>query len=150
MSAAYTVTLDQYERLFHSLLLSEYGLAAALVRAAVRTRSPLHVEWFVTVYARFLKFPGARRADQVVPLDQVAAVGAQKDTVPELALEHGQFQLAFARLVEVLGGAYDEVDQGTEVRKDEGDEAPKHAHGPAPTGVRVGPVDEGDPEYDKK
>src|SRR5215210_7324135 len=131
-------------------LLTDFGLTAALVCAAVRTRPPLHVERFVAIYARFLELPGARGADQVVSLDQVAAVGAQKDTVPKLALEHGQLQLAFARVFQVLGGAYDEVDQGAEVRKDEGDETPEDTHGPAPGGVRVGPVDERDPEYDEK
>src|SRR5215211_215707 len=87
------------------LSLSNDGLATALVGAAVRAHPPLHVEWSVAVYARFLELPGARRADQVVPLDQVAAVGAQIDAVPELALEHGQLQLAFAGLFEVLRGA---------------------------------------------
>src|SRR5215210_9153918 len=91
--------------------LSNDGLAAALVGAAVRAHPPLHVEWFFAVYARLLELPGARRADQVVFLDQVAAVRAQKDTVRELALKHGQLQLAFAGLFEVLRRAYDEVDQ---------------------------------------
>src|ERR671915_2664781 len=122
--------------------LSNDGLAAALIGAAVRTHPPLHVEWFFTVYARLLELPGARRADQVVPLDQVAAVGAQKDVVREFALQHGQLQLAFAGLFEVLMGAYDEVDQGAEVGEDERYKAPQHAHGPPPGGIGVGPVDE--------
>src|SRR5215210_1457216 len=66
--------------------LSNDGLAAALVGAAVRTHPPLHVEWLFAIYAGLLELPGARRADQVVPLDRVAAVGAQKDAVRELAL----------------------------------------------------------------
>src|SRR5215210_1588173 len=111
-------------------LLTDFGLTAALVCAAVRTRPPLHVERFVAIYARFLELPGARGADQVVSLDQVAAVGAQKYSVRELALQHGQLQLAFAGLLEVLRWAYDEVDQGADVGEDEGDKAPKHAHGP--------------------
>src|ERR671912_1384171 len=96
------------------LLLSNDGLAAALVGAAVRAHPPLHVERLFAVYASLLELPGARRADQVVPLDQVAAVGAQEDTVCELALQHGEPQLTFAGLFEVLRRAYDEVDQGAE------------------------------------
>src|ERR687895_701662 len=121
------------------LSLSNDGLAAALVGAAVRAHPPLHVEWFFAVYARLLELPGARRADQVVPLDHV---GAQKYAVRELALQHGQLQLAFAGLFEVLRWAYDEVDQGADVGEDEGDKPPQHAHGPPPGGIGVGPVDE--------
>src|SRR5215211_835731 len=130
--------------------LSNDGLAAALVCAAVGAHPPLHVERFVAVYARFLELPGTRRADQVVPLDQVAAVRTEKDVVPQFALEHGQLQLAFAGFFEVLRGAYDEVDQGANVGEDEGDEGPEYLYGPAPAGVRVGPVDEGDPQHDEK
>src|ERR671913_240140 len=71
-----------------------------------------------------------------------AAVRAQKDAVRELALQHGQLQLAFAGLFEVLRWAYDEVDQGADVGEDEGDKPPQHAHGPPPGGIGVGPVDE--------
>src|SRR5919107_21770 len=110
------------------LSLSKDGLAAALVGAAVRAHPPLHVEWFFAVYARLLELPGARRADQ--------------DAVRELALQHGQLQLAFAGLFEVLRWAYDEVDQGADVGEDEGDKPPQHAHGPPPGGIGVGPVDE--------
>src|SRR5215210_958270 len=70
---------------------SDDCLAAALVRAAVGARPPLHVQRPVAVYTGFLQFPGAGRADQVVPLDQVAAVGAKQDAAPELPLEHGGF-----------------------------------------------------------
>src|SRR5829696_1982310 len=129
--------------------LSDDGLAAALVGAAVRAHPPLHVEWSVAVYARFLELPGTRRADQVVLLDHIAAVGAEVDTVSELTLQNGQLQLAFAGLFEVLVRTDDEVDQGAEVGEDKGDEAPEPAHGPAPGGVRVGPVDEGYPQHDE-
>src|SRR5215212_3419503 len=132
------------------VLLSAYRLAAALVGATVGAHPPLHVERLVAVYTSLLEFPAAGRADQVVLLDDVAAVGTEVDAVSELPLEHGQLQLAFAGLFEVFVGAHDEVDQGAEEGKDERDEAPEQAHGTAPGSIGVGPVDEGDPEHDKK
>src|SRR5918995_2998446 len=132
------------------LSLSNDRHAAALVRAAVRAHPPLHVQRLVAVHAGFLELPGARRADQVIPLDQVAAVRAQKDAVPELALEHGQLKLAFAGLFQVLGGAYDQVHQGTDIREEDGHEAPQYAHRSTPRRVRVRPVDERDPQDDEQ
>src|SRR5215217_313693 len=132
------------------LSLSNDRLAATLVGAAVRAHPPLHVERLVAVYTGLLELPGARGADQVIPLDQVAAVRAQEDAVPELTLQHGQLQLAFARLFQVLGGAYDQVHQGTDVREDDGHEAPEYANRPAPRSVRVCPVDERDPKDDEQ
>src|SRR5215212_8201513 len=130
--------------------LSSDRLAAALVGAAVRAHPPLDVERLVAVYAGLLELPGAGGADKVVPLDHVAAVGAQMDAVSELALEHGQLQFAFAGLFEVFVGADDEVDQGAEEGKDERHEPPQQAHSPTPRSIGVSPVDEGDPEHDKK
>src|SRR5919112_580611 len=95
--------------------LSDDRLAAALVRAAVRARPPLHVQRPVAVYTRFLEFPGARRADQVVLLYQVAAVWAEQDVAPQFALQYRRLELAFAGLVQVLGGAYDQIDQRADV-----------------------------------
>src|SRR5215212_7759818 len=126
--------------------LSDYRLAAALVRAAVGARSPFHVQRPVAVHTGFLQLPLTSRADQVVLLDHIAAVGAEQDAVSELALEHGRLQLALAGVVQVLVGAYDQVDQGSHVRKDDSHEAPQQAHGPAPGGVRERPVDERKPQ----
>src|SRR5919107_1748807 len=128
------------------LSLSYCRLAAALVRGAVGARFPFHVQRPVAVYTGFLQLPLARRADQVVLLDHVAAVGAEQDAVSELALEHGRLQLALAGFVQILVGAYDQVDQGSHVGEDDGHEAPQQAYGSTPGGVRERPVDEGQPQ----
>src|SRR5918993_4347308 len=128
------------------LPLSEYRLTTALVRAAVRARPPLHVQRPVAVYTGFLQLPVARRADQVVPLDHVAAVGAKEDAVSQLALQHGGLKLALAGVVQIPVGAYYEGDQGSHVREDDRHEAPQQAHGPAPGGISERPVDEGQPQ----
>src|SRR5215208_3639475 len=127
--------------------LSDYRLATALVRATVRACPPFYVQRPVAVYTGFLQLPLARRAEQVVLLDHVAAVGAEQDTVSEFALEHGRLQLALAGIVQVLVGAYYKVDQGSHVGEDDRHEAPQQAHGPAPGGVRECPVDQGQPQY---
>src|ERR671910_311368 len=126
--------------------LSDYRLAAALIRATVRACPPFHVQRPVAVYTGFLQLPLARRADQVVLLDHVAAVGAKQDAVSELALEHGRLQLALAGIVQVLVGAYDQVDQGSHVGEDDRHEAPQQAHGSSPGSVRERPVDQGQPQ----
>src|SRR5215210_3018176 len=132
------------------LLLPADLLAATLVGAAVRAGVPLHVDRSLAVDAGLLELPVAHRADQVVPLDEVAAARAKEDVVPELPLEHRQLQLALARLFQVLRGTNYQVDERPQVRKDDSHDAPEQARRPAPCCVGVGPVDERDPHDDEE
>src|SRR5215211_5578575 len=123
--------------------LSHFGLA-------VGTYLPARVERFPTHAAGLLEAPQAARTAEKGLLDVEAAVwtGDLLD-LPEPRLGRGYLELALADVLQVLGRAHDQVDDGAHEREQgrSGRAAHEHRIGDAPPRVGVGPVDQRDPHH---
>ena len=129
------------------------GRRHAELGLAVRADRPRRIERLLAARARIPQLAQAARAAQEVALHDVVAVRAQRVVkLCQARLGGLDLQLALAHVREVLRRAHDRVDDRAHEREQRrgGGTADQHRVGDAPPGVRVGPVDQREPDDDQE